>query len=174
MIKNEKQYQVTKARLNEFRESYSELQSNVENDPIYAKIEQDALRYQISQLEKELREYEMIKSGTVNEINIDSLSSFHEVLIKGRIAKGWTQAELAMRLEIKEQQIQRYELCNYSTASMARVNQVASILDLGNISIKARLNVKEHSFNIPEEFNKEDIQLAKQRLKNSKSLFSIS
>ncbi len=51
-------------------------------------------------------------------------------MIRARIARGLTQKDLAKRLGIKEQQIQRYEETDYASASMARVNQVIKALDI--------------------------------------------
>ena len=60
-------------------------------------------------------------------------SSFHRLpleLIRARIARGLTQRDLAMKLGIKEQQIQRYEETDYASASLARINEVIKALDI--------------------------------------------
>ena len=49
-------------------------------------------------------------------------------LIEARIASGMTQAELASRLELKEQQIQRYESSDYRSASLTRILEIATTL----------------------------------------------
>ena len=47
-----------------------------------------------------------------------------------RIAAGLTQEDLAGRLGVKPQQIQRYEASDYQTASFARLLEIARVLNL--------------------------------------------
>ncbi|MDE3213154.1 MAG: helix-turn-helix transcriptional regulator, partial [Bacteroidota bacterium] len=132
MIKNEKQYQITKNLLKEFQDSLLEIsQSNAtQMDPVYKKIQEDSIKSQIHTFEGEIAEYETLRNGSAPFISVNSIANFYEILIKARISKGWTQADLAKRLEMKEQQIQRYEFGNYSTASLARIIEIASALEI--------------------------------------------
>lgn len=50
------------------------------------------------------------------------------MLIVARIAKGYTQRDLAWRLGVKEQQVQRYESDRYSTISVKNYSRVAALL----------------------------------------------
>ena len=50
------------------------------------------------------------------------------MLIQARIAAGLTQEDLAARLGVKPQQIQRYEASDYQTASFARLREIARLL----------------------------------------------
>lgn len=50
------------------------------------------------------------------------------VLIVARIAKGYTQRDLAWRLGLKEQQVQRYEADRYSSISVKNYARVAALL----------------------------------------------
>ena len=50
------------------------------------------------------------------------------VLIKARIAQGLSQKDLAERLGLQEQQIQRYEATDYASASLTRIREVVSAL----------------------------------------------
>src|SRR5947199_184943 len=62
-----------------------------------------------------------------------ALNSFDELptaLIQARIAAGLTQKQLAERLGLKEQQIQRYEATGYASASLKRVSAVIQALGL--------------------------------------------
>jgi HTH-type transcriptional regulator/antitoxin HipB len=93
----------------------------------------DALKAQMEVFEDELQCYEQLKNKEIPLVNIGSFTDLHEPLIKARIARGWTQADLAQKLQLKEQQIQRYEQSNYATASMFRMQEVATAL---NIEIK--------------------------------------
>ena len=53
-----------------------------------------------------------------------------EALIRARIAAGLSQKELAGRLGLKEQQIQRYEARRYAGASLDRIQAVADALGM--------------------------------------------
>ena len=62
---------------------------------------------------------------------MDELSVVAElpsVLIKARIAQGLSQKDLAERLGLQEQQIQRYEATDYASASLTRIKEVVSAL----------------------------------------------
>jgi transcriptional regulator with XRE-family HTH domain len=147
MIKNDKQYQVTKSKLIEFKKAVALIQLE-EIDPLLKELQVGAISSQIEDFEKELKEYENLKDGITTDIFVNTLPELYEALIKARIAKNWTQADLAKHLELKEQQIQRYEACNYSTASIVRFMEVAAVLDISAYKIKIKVN--EPIFETPE------------------------
>ena len=133
MIKNERQYRITpRHRRNDSRRpllaSGNALGRAEGVHPVIAKAQEDALRSQLADLEGELREYESLKAG---KFPIDELSVVAElptVLIKARIAQGLSQKDLAERLGMQEQQIQRYEATDYASASLTRIKEVVSAL----------------------------------------------
>ncbi len=51
-------------------------------------------------------------------------------LIRARIALGLTQKQLAERVGLKEQQIQRYEDTDYASASFSRLKEIIEALGL--------------------------------------------
>ena len=53
------------------------------------------------------------------------------ILIKARIARGLSQKDLAERVGLKEQQIQRYETTDYTTANLARIKEVVNAFSVG-------------------------------------------
>ena len=141
MIKNERQYKITKAQAVRFSNALESLRQRPRNDdslhPVIAKAQEDALRSQLADLESDLSEYEAIKSG---EFQLDSLkvvADLPSILIKARIAQGLSQKELAERIGLKEQQIQRYEATDYASANLARIMEVASAfgVDINSPSI---------------------------------------
>ena len=65
------------------------------------------------------------------QIPLDGLGTVAELpatLIKARIARGLSQKDLADRIGLKEQQIQRYEATDYASASLTRIKEVVSAL----------------------------------------------
>ena len=130
MIKNERQYKITKAQAARFSSALDSLRQRPRNDdslhPLIAKAQEDALSSQLADLERDLSEYEALKAG---EFQLDSLkvvADLPSILIKARIAQGLSQKELAERIGLKEQQIQRYEATDYASANLARIKEVAS------------------------------------------------
>lgn len=85
---------------------------------------------QLRDLEDQLREYERLKSDGAMTLELDSLDALPKVLIQARIAAGLTQEDLAARLGLKPQQIQRYEANDYRTTSLARLLEIARVLHL--------------------------------------------
>lgn len=131
MIKNERQYRITKAQSDKFRDAVEEmLKSGAQEgiDPILQMAQVDALKSQLSDLEEDIREYEALRAGKYDVFEIPSFDELPKGLIQARIALGFTQKDLADRLGIKEQQLQRYEATEYSSASMERMNEVIKAL----------------------------------------------
>ena len=132
MIKNERQYRITKAQSERFSQTLANFRlrsgENAGIHPLIAKAQEDALMSQISDLASELREYESLKSGHFPKDHLDMINDLADVLIKARVAQGLTQKDLAELLGLKEQQIQRYEATDYASASLARIKEIASVL----------------------------------------------
>ena len=139
MIANEKQYQVTKLRLQEFSEQLQILLTKNSSD-ILNQIHINSLKAKIDDFKREIAEYEALQNGKTNELTIQSLEDFGQILIQARIAKKWSQSELAGKLNLKEQQIQRYEADRYLTANIPKLMQIATALDIEILPIKALLN----------------------------------
>ena len=133
MIKNERQHRVTKAHAEKFRAALSELAATPRPKNVHPKLweaQKAGLRNQLEELEAELHEYETLKAGGPKILELDSLEGLPKVLIQARIAGGLTQEDLAERLGLKPQQIQRYEASDYQTVSFARLQEIARVLGL--------------------------------------------
>ena len=135
MIKNERQYRITKAQAERFSEALRGLEGETADGlgvhPLLFKAKKDAVRSQLTDLEEELREYEGLKSGDFEFGQLDAVAEVPRLLIRARIARGLSQKSLAGRLGLKEQQIQRYEASEYASASLARIRSVAEVLGEG-------------------------------------------
>lgn len=143
MITNERQYKITKAALDKLRAAIKgfglQKATTLIGDKTLAKAQLDALESESEVLSDQLREYEILKSGAVEDFRTESLQELPSILVKARIAKGMSQRQLAERLGLKEQQIQRYEAERYATASLRRVNEIADALGL-RVAKHARLH----------------------------------
>ena len=132
MIKNERQYRITRAQAERFAQALRECEGRrsepTEVHPLLLKAREDALRSQLSDLESDLREYEALRAGEFEFDDLKTITELPRMLIKARIARGLSQRDLADRLGLKEQQIQRYEASDYESASLARIRNVVDAL----------------------------------------------
>lgn len=129
MIYNERQYKITIKQVDNFRKALSEL--DVSSEPEWlGEAQLNALKSQIDDLQSQVTEYELIKQGKIRYSECSDLSSLPKVLIQARIGKGLSQKELAEKLGMTMQQIQRYEASNYMGASLSRLIEISSILDV--------------------------------------------
>ena len=130
MISNERQYRITKARVQEFGDALMALSVSQSDDQLWLQVQRDALQGQLNDLEKELKEYRALQDRGVQGVQVVSLEDLPESLVRARIASGLTQKDLAAQLGMKEQQIQRYEATGYSSASLDRIKEVVNALGL--------------------------------------------
>lgn len=131
MIKNERQYRITRSRADEVRSAIAELQRAPLPDglqPEMRDLQIDALHSTLADLETELADYDALHDATL--IEATGIDQLPVALIRARIASGLTQRELAERVGLAEQAIQRYEASNYTGASFARLVQIADALNL--------------------------------------------
>jgi transcriptional regulator with XRE-family HTH domain len=131
MIKNDRQYRITKARASDFEDALKMAKATVDSsNTLFNRVQCQAIQSQLEDLKNELREYEELRSGQGAPIEVRSFEEIPKALIKARIAAGLTQKQLAEKLGLKEQQIQRYEAGDYATASVERLLQITSALDV--------------------------------------------
>lgn len=128
MIRNERQYRITKTQAQKFEEALNGLMSRRDGDPLLLQLESDALESQLEELREQIEKYEGLRSGETSSIVVNSFEELPHALVKARIALGLSQKDLAERLGMKEQQVQRYESTNYQSASMTRLHEVVQAL----------------------------------------------
>jgi ribosome-binding protein aMBF1 (putative translation factor) len=133
MIKNEKQYRITKAQVRRFQNALAELAgqkrpSNV--SPRLWEAQRQAAQSQMEELQEQVEAYERLQLGKSKEVVLEAVEDLPKALIRARIASGMTQEGLALRLGLKAQQIQRYEATEYESASFARIRKVVQALGL--------------------------------------------
>ncbi len=110
MIKNERQYRITKKQTACFSQTLEHLRKQPAEaedvHPLIATAREDALRSQLTDLEKQLREYASLKAGHFELDALNAVTELPSSLIKARIARGLRQKDLAGQLGLQEQQIQ--------------------------------------------------------------------
>jgi DNA-binding XRE family transcriptional regulator len=137
MIKNERQYRITKAQAQRFEQVLVDLanctEAQKQENPILFEAQISARQSQLDDLREELTEYETLVNYGNDEplvFELNSLDALPLALIKARIAAKLSHKDLAERLGLKEQQIQRYEATEYASANLARVIEVSQVLGL--------------------------------------------
>jgi transcriptional regulator with XRE-family HTH domain len=131
MIENERQYKVTRAKLAELEQSLTDVAKSAERyKPRIAKALRDAVESQVADLRREIGEYEELCQQRTQRLTMSSLDELGDCLIKARIFRGYTQAELGSRLSLHAQQIQRYEATKFESARFSRLIEIADALEL--------------------------------------------
>jgi HTH-type transcriptional regulator/antitoxin HigA len=172
MIKNKKQYKRTKELMLQFKSALDDLESRVDaiEDKEDYEYTYNSYQYQYSQLEEEAVEYENIRNHRTKVLVDKSIDNLHEVLIQARIARNWTQTDLAKELELSPQQIQRYEATNYEGVSLWKVLDILDALEL-------KIELKDIALPNPNYIQPEAkiiaIQSKSQEVKQRQSLFAV-
>lgn len=129
MIKNQHQYRVTRAQLRRLEEALERARAaETSLQPALHEAVIAGLEAQIAELQEEIEEYDSLKDREV--LVAGTFRELPQILIKARIARGWTQEQLAKKLKLKPQQIQRYESTEYRSASFGRLLDVARALNV--------------------------------------------
>jgi HTH-type transcriptional regulator/antitoxin HipB len=176
MIKNQKQAALTKSKLKELSKSLSEFQSQKDKlNPIRYKLGVDAFNGLIKDLQDQLEQYERLTNQNINEFLGLQLPDFAKFLIEARLARNMSQKELADKLDIQEQQIQRYELDDYVKASWSRLMEIYHALGL-TINLKTITIIKRReaeTFELPRDISREAVNKAMTTIKQTHSLFHL-
>jgi Zn-dependent peptidase ImmA (M78 family)/transcriptional regulator with XRE-family HTH domain len=150
MIKNERQFAVTQNQLRSFETALASARTkNVpeDTDPVIWKAYIEGMDSQLGTLKRELEEYRLLKSGKVDRIEVASLDEFPLGIIKARIAQGLTHKELADRIGVKPQQIQRWEDSDYETTGF---NNLIKIADALGIVVHESITFRQKAKSSPE------------------------
>src|SRR5689334_3954847 len=110
MIKNDRQYRISKAQAAKFTRAIAEVPSLAGKSvhPLLRKAQVAAMKSQLEDLRRDIEEYEGLRTRKKKVVRLSSLEELSKLLIQARIAAGLSQEELASKLGLKAQQIQRY------------------------------------------------------------------
>lgn len=84
----------------------------------------------LADVDAELAAYTATRHGGQGTIEVNEIAAVPEALARARLAAGLSQRELASRLGVSEQQVQKDEAGAYARASLARLVRVADALGL--------------------------------------------
>ena len=139
MIKNEKQYKISKKKLQVIYEEIDRIKAGREHLPAKDELNLVSLRLFQEQLENEIDAYDLLKelnSPVLKERSIDELP---ELLIEFKILSGLTQKEFSQKIGMKEQQLQRYEAENFNSISFRNLLKILHAVGL-EITVKGAVS----------------------------------
>ncbi|HET6384901.1 MAG TPA: helix-turn-helix transcriptional regulator [Armatimonadota bacterium] len=133
MIQNERQYEITRKKLQELAQALHQARANpAPNLPLEIQhAGRSGIEMLMEDLETEIAEYEQLKSGRTETLPLASvLDDLPTALVQARVARGWSHRDLARALGTTEQQVQKDESGGYARASLKRLHRVADALAL--------------------------------------------
>lgn len=129
MIQNQRQYNVTKGQISRLRDALAAARRTSEKmDSRVYKAMIAGIESQIRELTEGIQEYEAL--AKTHSLSLCSVEELPDILIKSRVARGYTQKDLANRVNIKPQLIQKYETTKYRSASWKRILQIMRALGI--------------------------------------------
>lgn len=117
MIKNEKQYRISKKLLNDIIENIADLQKDTTQHPLKIKLLLASALNMQKEIEQDILLYETLKKDRIGLLKERLFSDLPSLLTEYKIKSGLTQKEFAAQLGIKEQQLQRYEADNFRSVT---------------------------------------------------------
>jgi DNA-binding Xre family transcriptional regulator len=133
VITNQRGYRITKSWIARFEKELVANESRelgAEEHPEMRQVVHDAIMSEIETLRRQIDHYEKLRDGRITSREITSLRELPIALIEARIAARLTQRQLAERIGIAEQQIQRWEANEYSGVGVDRLQGVADALGM--------------------------------------------
>ena len=117
MIKNEKQYKISKKYLGSIHADIKKIEENTTRDLKLKEIILAPLYHNKNEVERELMTYEDLKKNKRYVLKERMIGDLPLLLIEYKIMMGFTQKAFAEKLGLKEQQLQRYEAEDFKSVS---------------------------------------------------------
>ncbi len=118
MIKNDRQLKVAQKRAESLEADLAALRG----------LPARSHKRMLDRTRAEVAEYLEIKNGSIKKFPFDDFAEVPDLLVKARLAARITQKELAKRLRVSEQMVQRDEAGAYETAGFDRIVEVIDAL----------------------------------------------
>lgn len=130
MIKNEKQYTITKKKLSDIQEGIDKIQSLGQPIPAAKELILVSSIYMKQQLANQVAAYEQLRTSDSSLLNERRIDDLPELLIEFKINSGMTQKEFSQKVGMKEQQIQRYEAEDFKSISFRNLLKILHAIGL--------------------------------------------
>lgn len=133
MIRTQRQYGITSTRLEEMERGVREYERRGGRDlePGMRQLTIDSMRALCDEWREDLAAYDALSQGPGNrEFALQRFEELPDTLVRARVAAGLSQRQLAERLGLKPQQIQRYEATSYRGVAWETAARIAAALGL--------------------------------------------
>jgi HTH-type transcriptional regulator/antitoxin HigA len=130
MIATEREYAVSRGRRRELLAVRATYLAQPQEDPSAQDWLVASVDSVLARVDAEIGEYEALRAGSVLAVPVAGLGDLPGALVQARIAAGLTQRQLAERLAVAEQAVQRDEAGGYARATLDRLQRVAEALGL--------------------------------------------
>lgn len=121
MIKTDRQLRHTEKEIARFAAAVDDLAEGASRD---------AALNVLQEMCEDVADYEALKRGDLSRARSTSPYGLPEVIIRTRIARGMSQSDLAQKLGVKPQQVQRWEADEYESINAGRLFEIADILGI--------------------------------------------
>jgi HTH-type transcriptional regulator / antitoxin HipB len=138
MIKNEKQYKITRKKLLGIQEEIARIQAVQEYLPAKERLIIVSLVVMQEQMENEISAFDLLKTNPASTMVERSIDELPNLLIEYKIHSGLTQKEFSKKIGMKEQQLQRYEAEDFKSISFKNLLKILHAIGL-EIKIKGSL-----------------------------------
>jgi ribosome-binding protein aMBF1 (putative translation factor) len=129
MIRTDTEYQRALKRLATDKSYLNELRKSMAAEGLTVDEVERAMQPALSfhaQLEEEVEIFERMKRGDLDTLH--SLTSIGRWLIGARLAKGWSQKQLAEHLGVSEAQVSRDESNEYHNVTVERAQRILEVM----------------------------------------------
>ncbi|MEW9702279.1 hypothetical protein [Paenibacillus sp. SI8] len=133
MIKNDFELEITNEQLEQFKLTLL----NLENDDTIRQLStkkqaiyRTAVEGEIENLQMQIQQYILLKSGEVSALNANQATDLPKLLINYRIAKGITENEMASLLGVSESELMEHEENLFSDTDPRLIASMVGILKI--------------------------------------------
>ena len=144
MIKNAKQYKITRKKLLVVEEEIARLKGGREHLPAKDELLLVSMALMRDQMEKEIAMYDLVKTMNSEILGERSIDDLPTLLIEYKIQSGMTQKEFSQKVGMKEQQLQRYEAENFNSISFKNLLKIIHAIGL-EVTVKGTIHPTNQS-----------------------------
>ncbi len=130
MIKNEKQYKISKKKVIELNEEIERISNDPNKNPLRKELLTASLMVAKEEIEQDILLYETLKKDKKGILKERLFSELPTLLTEYKIKSGLTQKEFSEQLGIKEQQLQRYEADNFKSVTFKNLLKFVDAIGL--------------------------------------------
>ena len=124
MIKNEKQYKITKSKVALLQQGIARIKSEEKPLRVKSRLIVNSMLDMRASMEDQMAHYDSLKENKTIILKSRRLQDLPAMIIEYKIALGLTQKEMAKKIGMKEQQLQRYEDTDFESISFTNLLRI--------------------------------------------------